>query len=154
MPNKLSRILRNNLTSHSWIASIAKCRKLWDDWKGEGKKLIEHNFDFAVAREGLEIVKALQQQVQERVTQAASFSGLVENLKSYYNKQEELQQEINQDELSGEAIFEEKDIEEYTNALLSDIDSLKSVSAQITAALGRGNSLGVLSIGIPPRKND
>ncbi len=108
----------------------------------EGKKLIEHNFDFAVAREGLEIVKALQQQVQERVTQAASFSGLVENLKSYYNKQEELQQEINQDELSGEAIFEEKDIEEYTNALLSDIDSLKSVSAQITAALGRGNSLG------------
>lgn len=80
--------------------------------------------------------------MQDRVTQAASFSGLVENLKSYYNKQEELQQEINQDELSGEAIFEEKDVQEYTNALLSDISLLEPVSAKITAALGSENSLG------------
>ena len=108
----------------------------------EAKELIEHNFDLAVAREALEIVKTLQQQVQERTTQAASFSGLVENLKSDYDKQEDSQKGLNQDELSGEAIFQDNDIEEYSDALLSDMDLLLSVSEEMTAGSGRGKSLG------------
>ena len=108
----------------------------------EASKLIEHNFDLAVAREALQIVQALQQQVQERATQAASFSGLVENLKSNYDTLEDSQKGLNQDELSGEAIFKDNDVEEYSNALLSDNNLLLSVSAEMTQGSGRGNSLG------------
>lgn len=107
-------------------------------------KLIKHNFDFAITQEALQIVKALQQQVQERLTQVAAFSHLVDNLKSDYEKKEKELNEPNLDGMSGEAIFYAEDIEGYYNILLPSNEfrsQLVLVSSEITEPSGRGQSL-------------
>ncbi|MBD2778738.1 tubulin-like doman-containing protein [Iningainema tapete] len=105
--------------------------------------LIKHNFQFAVLQEALKIVDALQKYVQARSNQVAAFSTNVENLKSAYEKQERNLKQLNFDEMSGEAIINNEDIDRCYRTILPVDDfrrQLVLVTA-ITEPTGRGQSL-------------
>lgn len=109
--------------------------------------LIKHNFDLFVTQEVLQIVGDLQKHVLECSTQVAGFNRLVGNLKSDYEKEESDLRQLNFDEMSGEAIFDNKDIEECYKTLLPEQDfrsQLVLVSKEITKVSGVEDSIGYL----------
>jgi len=106
--------------------------------------LIRHNFQLAILQEAIQIVDALQKHVQGRSTQVAVFNASVENLKSAYEKQEKDLKQLNFDEMSGEAIISNEDIDRCYETILPLDDfrrQLVLVSSEITEATGRGQSL-------------
>ena len=122
--------------------------------QGEAKRvvrvvcdLIKHNFDLVVTQEALRMVGVLQTHVLDRSTQVAGFNRLTNNLKSDYEKEESDLRQLNFDEMSGEAIFDNKDIEECYKTLLPEQDSrsqLVLVSKEITQVSGVEDSIGYL----------
>jgi hypothetical protein len=109
--------------------------------------LIKHNFDLVVTQEVLQIVGDLQKHVLERSTQVAGFNRLVGNLKSDYEKEESDLRQLNFDEMSGEAIFDNKDIDGCYKTLLPEQDfrsQLVLVSKEITKVSGVGDSIASL----------
>ncbi|MCL1470509.1 tubulin-like doman-containing protein [Argonema antarcticum] len=109
--------------------------------------LIKHNFDFAVTQEALKIVNELQKHLRDRSTQLAGFSRVVDNLKSDYEKEESDLRQMNFDEMSGEAIFDNEDIENCYKTLLPSNDfraQLVLLSKEITEAAGIEESIAYL----------
>ncbi|MBD2412984.1 hypothetical protein FACHB389_28325 [Nostoc calcicola FACHB-389] len=110
----------------------------------EACKIIQHNFDVTVVQEALKIVNYLQKHVQEKTTQVAAFSSLVDDLQSFYEKQDRDLRQLNFDEMSGEAIFDSEDIDSCYQTILP-VDDLRRqfvlVSSTITEPTGRGQSL-------------
>ncbi|MGF1933921.1 MAG: tubulin-like doman-containing protein [Nostoc sp. ChiQUE02] len=107
-------------------------------------KIIQHNFDVTVVQESLKIVNNLQKHVQERTTQVAAFNSLVEDLQSFYEKQDRDLRQLNFDEMSGEAIFDGEDIDRCYQNILPEEDLRRQfvlVSSTITEQTGRGQSL-------------
>lgn len=75
-------------------------------------RIIQHNFDIAVINESLIIVETLQNHVINRLNQVYRFSDLIQQLmRDYEDKEQELRQ-LNLDEMSGEAIFPESDVDD------------------------------------------
>ena len=72
---------------------------------GQISKLIKNNYESALFREALTIVKALQHHVSELTTKASAFSNLLNNVKQKYKKDEEDLKLLDVDDMSGEAIF-------------------------------------------------
>jgi hypothetical protein len=110
----------------------------------EACKIIQHNFDVTVVQEALKIVNNLQKHVQERTTQVAAFNSLVEDLQSFYEKQDRDLRQLNFDEMSGEAIFDPEDIDSCYQTILPVNDLRRQfvlVSSTITEQTGRGQSL-------------
>ena len=106
--------------------------------------LIKHNFQSVVLQEALKIVDTLQKYVQGRATQVAAFSINVENLRSDYEKQERNLKQLNFDEMSGEAIINNEDIDRCSQTILPEDDfrsQLVLVSSAITESVERGQSL-------------
>ncbi|MBW4622774.1 MAG: tubulin-like doman-containing protein [Cyanosarcina radialis HA8281-LM2] len=106
--------------------------------------LFKHNFDLAVLQEGLQIVSALQKHVQYLSTQVAAFSSLIDKLKNEYEKEEAELKQLNFDEMSGEAIFDNEDIESCYNTLLPPNEfrsQLVLLSSALTEPSGKGESL-------------
>ncbi|MDB9512607.1 tubulin-like doman-containing protein [Kamptonema animale CS-326] len=109
--------------------------------------LIKHNFDLAVTQEALQIVGSLQKHVLERATQVAGFNRVADNLKSDYEKEESDLRQLNFDEMSGEAIFDNEDIEGCYKTLLPEQDfrsQLVLVSKEITQVSVVGDSIAYL----------
>jgi hypothetical protein len=111
---------------------------------GEVNKLIKHNFDFALTRETLEIVKNLQHYVSDLTTKASNFYNLLQNVQLAYDKTETELKQLNVDEMSGEAIFADADTDDCYQSLLPDRDratQLALVTTKITEKIGLGESL-------------
>ncbi|MFM6205958.1 MAG: hypothetical protein ACKPEZ_11180, partial [Planktothrix sp.] len=107
-------------------------------------QLIQHNFKLAVTQETLKIVNDLQKYVRDCSTEVASFSRMIENLKTNYEKEQNDLINSNFNEMSGEAIFAQEDIEECYQTLLPDLEfrsALVLVSKDITEASGVGESI-------------
>ncbi|WP_414753086.1 tubulin-like doman-containing protein [Anabaena sp. CCY 9910] len=107
-------------------------------------KLIKHNFDFTVFQEALKIVNELQKHVQERGNQVSAFSRVIENIQTFYEKQDSDLRQLNFDEMSGEAIFDSEDIDRCYQTMLPEDDlrrQLVLASSEITEPAGRGQSL-------------
>lgn len=110
----------------------------------EVSDLIKHNFQLAVLQEALQIVNTLQKHVQSRSAQIATFNASVENLKSAYEKQERELRQLNFDEMSGEAIIDNEDIDRCYQTIFPEDDfrrQLVLVSSAITEPTARGQSL-------------
>ena len=84
----------------------------------ETETAIKHNFNLAVTQEALEIVKVLQQHTQIRASQLTNLSRLVDDLKNKYEKVQVTLKQSDSDEMSGEEIFSDEDIEICSHALL------------------------------------
>jgi hypothetical protein len=108
-----------------------------------GAQSIQHNFNVAVNEEALKIVEVLQKQISNRLNQLQAFSNLVQNIKMFYQKQEDELRQLNFDEMSGEAIFPEEDIEQCIPSNGSR-SQLVSIGHEITKDLGLGMSLFTL----------
>ncbi|MFM6451878.1 MAG: tubulin-like doman-containing protein, partial [Planktothrix sp.] len=107
-------------------------------------QLIQHNFKLAVTQETLKIVNDLQKYVRDCSTEVATFSRMIENLKTNYEKEQNDLINSNFNEMSGEAIFAQEDIEECYQTLLPDLEfrsALVLVSKDITEASGVGESI-------------
>ncbi|WP_043937762.1 tubulin-like doman-containing protein [Planktothrix rubescens] len=107
-------------------------------------KLIEDNFKLTATQEALNIVGDLQKCIRDFSVQTAGFSRVIENWKTDYEKEQKDLNNSNFNEMSGEAIFAQEDIEECYQTLLPDINSrsqLVLVSKDITEASGVKESL-------------
>ncbi|MBR8826818.1 MAG: SHOCT domain-containing protein [Gomphosphaeria aponina SAG 52.96 = DSM 107014] len=105
---------------------------------------IKSNFEVTIAEEALQIVKALQKEVQTLLTNASSFNNLLKKLQSFYEKREGELKQLNEDEMSGQAIFGDEDTENCYQVLLGNNErrsQLVSVSTEVTQEVGLGNSL-------------
>ena len=114
---------------------------------------IKHNFDLTAALEAVEIGKHLQGCVQKQASDLTSLSRIVDDLKSYYGKNESILRESNSDEMSGEEIFDESDIERCYNELLPDNQlraQLVEISQSILEPAGEGKSLEIFLNGNLP----
>lgn len=105
---------------------------------------IKQNFELTVLQEVAKIVDDLQQILQEISTKVAAFNNLVENLMRAYEKQESDLKQLNFDEMSGEAIFENEDIARCYEVMLPE-DDVKSqlvlASSAIIEPTGQEKSL-------------
>jgi ElaB/YqjD/DUF883 family membrane-anchored ribosome-binding protein len=111
---------------------------------GQFSNLIKHNFDFAIATEAIQIVQILQQHVHSLTIVASNFYNLLQNTQILYEKKESELNQLNVDEMSGEAIFAEADTEDCYQNLLPDRDrrsQLAAVSIKITQQIGFGDTL-------------
>ncbi|MDH6055478.1 tubulin-like doman-containing protein [Umezakia ovalisporum] len=108
------------------------------------QKIIKHNFDLTVRQEALRVVNKLQRYVQDKISQTTAFDSLLNDLKNIYERQDRELRDLNFDEMSGEAIFDDEDIERCHQTMLP-IDDLRSqlalISSEITEPSGRGRSL-------------
>jgi len=113
----------------------------------ETETAIKQNFNLSVALEALEVVKVLQHHVQAKANQLTLLSRSVEDLKSHYEKYQIKLKQSNSDEMSGEEIFSEEDIESCYEALLP-LREYRAQSIQITQkileSIGEGQSLAIL----------
>lgn len=111
---------------------------------GQVSKLIQDNYELALFREALTIVKTLQSHVSELSNQCSSFSNLLNNIKLTYEKTENELKLQDIDDMSGEAIFADTDTDECYSNLLPDRDrnaQLALVSSKITERVGLEESL-------------
>jgi hypothetical protein len=113
----------------------------------ETEAAIKHNFNLAVALEALEIVKVLQQHTQIRASQLTNLYRLVDDLKSHYEKIQAALKQSNSDEMSGEEIFSDEDLDICYNVLLPQKE-YRSQVIQITQKtlepIGVGQCLAIL----------
>lgn len=108
---------------------------------------IKHNFNLALAQAALEIVKALQQHIQTRASQLTNLYRLVDELKNKYEKIQATLKQSDSDEMSGEEIFSDEDIEICANALLPQNEyraQIVQTTQKILEATSSGQSLAVL----------
>lgn len=107
-------------------------------------KLIRENFELALSQEALKIIKELQQYVQVRSREIANLVRTVDSLKGDYLQEESELKQLNFDEMSGEAIFNDEDIQQCCETLLPSSearDRLVSVTDKITENLGEEQCL-------------
>lgn len=105
---------------------------------------IKHNFDFVAALEALEIVKELQQHIQARANQLTSLRYIVNDVQSYYERYQDTLRQSNSDEMSGEEIFSEENIEACCNDLLPEKElraQLVQITQEILEPAGQGQGM-------------
>ncbi|MBW4640273.1 MAG: hypothetical protein KME05_19015 [Gloeocapsa sp. UFS-A4-WI-NPMV-4B04] len=112
----------------------------------ETETATKHNFDLGVALEALEIIKVLQQHTQTRASQLTGLYRLVDNLKSHYEKNQATLKQSDSDEMSGEEIFSDEDINSCYSVLLPQKEyraQIVEITQQILEPTGKGQSLGI-----------
>ncbi|WNN88480.1 tubulin-like doman-containing protein [Gloeocapsopsis dulcis] len=113
----------------------------------ETETAIKQNLSLSIALEALEVVRVLQQHVQVRASQLTSLSRSVEELKISYEKDQIALKQSNSDEMSGEEIFSEEDIEACYEALLPQREyraQAIQITRKVLAPVGEGQSLAIL----------
>lgn len=107
-------------------------------------ELIQHNFNLAASQEILALITELQRYVQDLSTQVTSFSRTLDNLLSDGQREEVELRQLNFDEMSGEAIFNDADITRCYETLLPEQElreRLIFTSSEIVSSLTQGQSL-------------
>lgn len=107
---------------------------------------IKHNLNLAIAQAALETVKALQQHTQARASQLTSLYRLIDDLKNKYEKIQATLKQSDSDEMSGEEIFSDEDIEICSNALLPQNEyraQIVQITQRILEPTGSGQSLAI-----------
>ncbi len=110
----------------------------------ETENAIKHNFNLAVALEGLEIIKILQQHTQARTSQLTNLNRLADDLKNHYEKKQATLKQSDSDEMSGEEIFSDEDIDSCYNTLLPPKEyraQVVQITQKILEPIGVGQSL-------------
>ncbi|PSF39378.1 hypothetical protein C7H19_00910 [Aphanothece hegewaldii CCALA 016] len=107
-------------------------------------QLIKHNFDFALVEEALKICISLQQQIQSLINQTNNLNNLFQDLNVFYQKNESDLKQVNFDEMSGEAILPEEDIDSCYDDFVEVNEpyaQLVSVSLKIIERFGNNQTL-------------
>ncbi|MGF1489828.1 MAG: tubulin-like doman-containing protein [Prochloraceae cyanobacterium] len=114
----------------------------------EAYKAIKHNFDCALVEASLKIVKELQKYVRETTTQITNFNSLIKNSIAEYKKEEDEQKQRKlDDEMSGEAIFTDRDLDNCYKIIIPEEErssELVLLSKKIAEKIGGQVSLNSL----------
>ncbi|NCJ05596.1 hypothetical protein GS597_03550 [Synechococcales cyanobacterium C] len=112
-------------------------------------KLIRQNFDYVTVKESLHVLKELQQTVQELISHCQNFKSFLENMSVNHENQHDNLLHLNQDEITGEALFTKGDTEACYKIFISDKDHeniLVEVSKQIIEQVSIHRSLFYLLV--------
>lgn len=113
----------------------------------EISKYIEHNIKVVNLQESLKIVQELLSFILELVSQAADLNHLLSTLKNDYERHGDDLSQLDQDDITGEAIFSETDIESYFQVFLPEaerrtrLNKLATRVTEITQSLTSEKSL-------------
>lgn len=106
--------------------------------------LIKHNFDLAITQQALAVAIDLQEYVRSQINQMTSLCKLLETVENDYDKEEKELRQLNFDEMTGEAIFDNTDIEQCYETLLPESElknQLNLVSRNFLENIGKSESL-------------
>lgn len=110
-------------------------------------QLIKHNFDVALVEEASKICSSLQQHIQILSNQTNNINNIFQSLNLFYEKNESDLKQVNFDEMSGEAILAEEDIDSCYSDFVAVNDpyvQLVSVSLKIIERFGKNQTLSHL----------
>ena len=103
-------------------------------------KLLQHNYDVFLQVEAIKIAESLQDHVALRINQITKLDNTFQSLLNFYKKKEEQLLSLNLDEMSGEAIFPEEEIDQLLPRNGSR-QQLSSITNDIELELGIPSSL-------------
>lgn len=113
----------------------------------EVSKYIDHNTKLVSHQESLKIIQDLLRFIQGLVSQAADLNGLLYTLKNDYERHGEDLSQLDQDDITGEALFSETDIESYFQVFLPEaerrarLNKLATNVTEVTQSLTSEKSL-------------
>jgi hypothetical protein len=110
----------------------------------DSSKLIRQNFEYVLHQETLQIIKELQQSVQTFIAQGTQFNSLLKSVSSAYDKKGSDLLRLNEDDITGEALFAEEDTKECYKSLLPEREysaTLIEVSKKILEEISTDDSL-------------
>lgn len=101
----------------------------------EISKLARHNFDYMLHQEALRTVKDLQKSVQALSNQSSTLNTLLKSAITLYEKQREDLVNLNEDDMTGEALFGEEDTVACYQEFLPEKEQRSTLSMLSTKAL-------------------
>jgi hypothetical protein len=107
-------------------------------------KIIRQNFEYTLHQEALQIIKDLQQSVQTFIAQGTRFNSLLKSVISAYEKKGSDLVRLNEDDITGEALFTEEDTTECYEFFLPEREyraTLIEVTRQILEEISTNDSL-------------
>ena len=110
------------------------------DYVQSGQKLIQHNFNFSINGESRKIVEAILKHISSRMLQIQQLKESLYQLMTEYDKYEQELMQLNLDEMTGEGIFPEENIDNCIPDSNSRTQYI-SVSQKVTNNLGYNASL-------------
>jgi hypothetical protein len=110
------------------------------DYGQRVQKLIQQNFNFCINGESRKIIEAILKHISSRILQIQQLKEILQQLITDYDKYEQELMQLNLDEMTGEGIFPEENIDNC----IPDSDSRSqyvSISQKVTNNLGYNASL-------------
>jgi hypothetical protein len=107
-------------------------------------KLFRQNFDYILHQEALKIAKELQVFVQTLISQGTQLNSLLKTVVTLYEKRRNDLLRLNEDDITGEALFAEEDTKECYKFFLPEREysaTLIEVSQQILKEVSENDSL-------------
>lgn len=127
---------------------VQRKRSRWQDEAKQGvlkiSQMMQNNFNCVAVRATLEIIAALRQHAQNLSNRVTNLSSSIARLRSEYEREQQELKQLNFDEMSGEAIFNEEDVNRCCEVLLPEAEAKASaiaLSLQIIEAVTGGDSL-------------
>ena len=108
------------------------------------KKIIQHNFDYILNQESLNIIRELQQYIQTLTTQASNLKLLFQATAVTYESQSKDLVQLHESDLTGEALFMEVDTDECYQNFLPNHEQLSTLTAVSMRILEESGSNGTL----------
>ncbi|MFM6409621.1 MAG: hypothetical protein ACKPGT_35170, partial [Microcystis sp.] len=105
------------------------------DYVQSGQKLIQQNFNFSINGESRKIVEAILKHISSRMLQIQQLKETLHQLIAEYDKYEQELMQLNLDEMTGEGIFPEENIDNCIPDSNSRTQYI-SVSQKVTNNLG------------------
>jgi hypothetical protein len=146
-PEDITKIVKNMTTifeeievKTSWFFGINGKKTLLIKEESISKvkqvtKISKENFEYFLTKGSINIVKSLYDYVQLLIHQVSEFASVISNLQESFDKNIKEIRRLNNDEMNGESIFSEEDIEEYLAQLLRDVEKTdKKISLTIDIA--------------------
>jgi Tubulin like len=121
-------------------ANSEKIKAELRDYAQKVQKLIQQNFNFSINGESRKIVEAILKHISSRILQIQQLKEILQQLITDYDKYEQELMQLNLDEMTGEGIFPEENIDNC----IPDSNSRSqyvSVSQKVTNNLGYNASL-------------
>jgi hypothetical protein len=115
----------------------------------DSSKFISQNFNYILHQEALQVVKALQNSVQTLIAQGTQFNSLLNSVTSGYEKRGSDLTRLNEDDITGEALFVEEDMRECYEFFLPEREyhaTLIEVSKQILEQISPDASLATVLV--------
>jgi hypothetical protein len=137
---EIEEILGQNRLPWFRKRNFPRIEKVMKNAVDEVKALLAQNYDSFVASEAIAIIEGLQNHIALRLRQLNNLDNALGRLVTFYERQEEQQRKLDLNELTGQAIFPEDEIEQFLPASDSRL-KFATLTEDILTKLGLPTSL-------------